>query len=106
MENKKYIPTDSLDDINAPEISDYDEAELVAEEMYYIQVRAVKKHIKRLKEEEQEFIRMYYFAQQSLRAIAEHFGITEPNARVRHLRIKGKLRSLIQNDPEFATSLF
>ncbi len=100
----RVIHTEDLD-VTSQTISGYDEGELVAEEIYLIQLRAISKHLQHLKKDEQEFMRMYYYAKQSLKTIAEYLGITDGNARVKHLRIKEKLRKMIANDPEFSILL-
>lgn len=85
-----------------PEIPYSDEPEALKNQ----RILAITKYMKELLPEEQEYIRLYYFAKKSLKAIADYFGTSHDYARLKLHRIRKKLRGMIANDPEFGTSLF
>jgi len=65
------------------------------------------KYIERLLPDEQEYIRMYYFAKESIQTIADYFGTTYGAARKKLYTIRRKLKKMMDDDGlEFGTSLF
>ncbi len=69
-------------------------------------ILVIRKYLEQLLPDEQEYIRMYYIAKQSIQTIADYFGTTYGGAQQKLHEIRKKLRQMIANDPEFGTSLF
>jgi len=89
------------------EIPDIPEAKEEAEYLRNRRGLAIRKYLKQLSPDEQDYIRLYYSENKPKQAtIAEHFGITHGNFRKKLHEIRKKLRKMIADDPEFGTSLF
>jgi len=101
---KRAIQTTSLDE-SYEQISDFDEAEQNEQDLYYEQVEVMSGYISRLPEDEQEMIRLFYFAKKSLKTIAQEMGITYEYAKQKLYRIRKKLREMLDNDPNFGLGL-
>jgi len=84
------------------EIPDTPEDEYLKNE----RILAIRKYLEQLLPDEQEYIRLYYFAKKSIQAIADYFGTTYGSAQQKLNKIRKKLRKMIADDPEFGTSLF
>ncbi len=67
---------------------------------YYTLVGLLKKHVETLKESEQELIRLFYYEQNSIDAVALQLGMTNDYTKVKLYRTREKLRKLANNDPE------
>ncbi len=102
---KRKLKFDELDASNeaTPYIT---KAEEEAEYLEKRRILAIRKYLKQLSPDERDYIRLYYFAKKSTQAIADYFGTTCGNVRKKLSKIRGKLRKMIANDPEFGTSLF
>jgi len=72
---------------------------------YYTLVSILKKHVETLKENEQELIRLFYYEQHSIDAVASLLGMTHDYTKVKLYRTREKLRKLTNNDPELAQLL-
>jgi len=81
------------------QISDIDEAEQEEQDRYYKDVEKLHRCITKLNEEEQEMIRLFYFARKSLDFIAKKMKITYSYARLKMHRIRDKLRKMME-DPD------
>lgn len=64
-------------------------------------VLLIHKYLRQLTEEEQEYIKMYYYMSKSLQFIADYFGTTYNYSRLKLHRIRQKIRKFIEDDPEF-----
>lgn len=67
---------------------------------YYTLIGALKKHVETLKESEQELIRLFYFEQKSIDAVALQLDMTNDYTKVKLYRTREKLRKLANKDPE------
>lgn len=59
---------------------------------------AIMKCIERLSPDEQEYIRLYYFAKKSIQAIADYFGTTYGTVQQKLHTIREKIRKMIADD--------
>lgn len=69
---------------------------------YYTFISMLKKYVESLKEGEQELIRLFYYEQNSIDAIALQLGMSNDYTKVKLHRTREKLRKLANNDPELA----
>ena len=102
---KRKLKFEELEASNEQIPSD-DEVEATAEALKNQRIIAIRKHLGRLSKDEQEYVRLYYFTQKSLQAIAEYFNTSYEYVRLKLYRIREKLKKMIANDPEFGISLF
>lgn len=94
----RAINTTSMDD-SYKEISDFDEAEQVAQDLYYHRVKILRECIAQLSKEEQQMIHLFYFTKKSLETIAEEMGFTYEYAKQKNFRIRNKIRELLKAYP-------
>jgi len=87
-------------------MSDTDPAEQAERELYNEQVHTMRKYIKQLNEDEQEFIRLYYYAEKSLAATAKQLGITYESAKQKIHRIRKRLRDMVAADTDLGVPPF
>lgn len=73
----------------------------VTTSMYSKLVLLINRYLQELSNEEQEYIRLYYYANKTLQFIADHFGISYKYAQQKLHRIRKKLRRLVQDDPDY-----
>lgn len=102
---KRKLSFEELE-VSNEQIPSDNETEATAEALKNQRIIAIRKHLERLSKDEQEYVRLYYFTQKSLPAIAEYFGTSYEYVRLKLYRIREKLKKMIANDPEFGTSLF
>lgn len=69
--------------------------------IYLRLILLINRYLPKLSIEEQEYIRLYYYASKPLKVIAKNFGTSEKYARLKLHRIRGKLRKWIHDDPDF-----
>jgi len=69
-------------------------------ENYYTLVQVLKRHLETLKENEQELIRLFYYEQNSIDAVALQLGMSHDYTKVKLYRTREKLRKLANDDPE------
>lgn len=74
-------------------------------ENYYTLVGVLKKHVETLKETEQELIRLFYYEENSIEAVARQLGMTHDYTKVKLYRTREKLRKLANDDPELTQLL-
>jgi len=98
-QNFEELPSDQ-------EIPYGDKAEEEAEALKNKRILAIRKYLKHLSKDEQEYIQLYYSTKKSIQAIADYFGTTYGGAQQKLHKIRKKLKKMIDNDPEFGTSLF
>ncbi len=98
----KLIPTTPIE-ASVQQISDTDAAQQAENERYYERVHIMRKYIKQLDEDEQEFIRLYYYAEKSLDATAKQLGITYQSAKQKIHRIRKRLRDMMERDTGLGT---
>ena len=69
---------------------------------YYSLVNILKKHVETMKESEQELIRLFYYEQHPIDAVAARLGMTNDYTKVKLYRTREKLKKLANGDPELA----
>ncbi len=87
-------------------IANNSEAEETAADIYNKMVAFLGKCLEKLTEEEQSYVKLFYYSRKSLQAIADHFGTTYDYARLKMHRIRKKLRKMVSDDPELGTLFY
>ncbi|MBI3511373.1 MAG: sigma-70 family RNA polymerase sigma factor [Bacteroidetes bacterium] len=77
-----------------------DMAEEMEEDKYGAYIGILKEAVLELEEEDMQFIEMRFFEKRAFKEIAEIFGITENNAKVKTYRILEKLKKIITGKPK------
>ncbi len=101
---RKAIHTTLLDE-SYDEISDADDSEQIEQDRYYIRVHAMRQCIAQLSEEEQEMVRLFYYAKMSLEAVAQRMNISYKYAKQKLYRIRQKLRKMLNENPDIELQL-
>lgn len=96
---KRSVNTIPIDD-TLEQMIGMDETEQADHDSYYRRVQRLRACIARLNKEEQEMIRLFYFARQSLDAVAKKMNITYNYARTKIDRIRKKLKKMMEDDPD------
>jgi len=101
---RKTVNTTSIDD-SYEQFSDFDEAEQVAQDLYYRRVEILRKCIVQLSKEEQQMIHLFYFTKKSLETIAKEMGFTYEYAKQKNFRIRNKIREMLREYPNIDLQL-
>jgi len=96
----KTVRTDELNEL-VMQITDKDESEEIAQDIYNKMMLLINKYLKRLTDEEREYINLYYNASKSLNFIADYFGKSYGYVQQKLHKIREKLRRMVKDDPEF-----
>lgn len=102
LRKRKSFFTTELNETTTQQVNhtEYDES---SEALYTRLIMLTNKYLRQMTDEEQEYIRLYYYACKSLQFIADHFGITYDYARLKLHRIRTKLRNLVKEDPDYVS---
>jgi len=100
LRKRKGVYTSELSEKLIQTIANSKEEE-VAEALYTKLVLLINKYLRQMTFEEQEYIRLYYYASKSVQFIADYFGTSYNYARIKLYRIRDKLRKLVKEDPEY-----
>lgn len=100
---KRRVVTDttSLED-TALQKTLTDEADTADQDYYNKLAKAMRQCIAQLNEEEQEMVRLYYYAKMSLEAVASQMNISYKYAKQKLYRIRLKLKKLLGDYPELS----
>ncbi len=97
---KKLEDTVELDEV--VENTHADTQDLDDADNYNTLVGILKKYVDTLKEKEQELIRLFYYEQYSIDAMASQLGMSHDYTKLKLYRTREKLRKLANEDPELA----
>jgi len=100
LRKRKGVALDAIEGLNLIDTDQQKEQELSAS-LYGQLVLLINRCLQELSKEEQEYIRLYYYANKTLQFIADHFGISYKYAQQKLHRIRKKLRRLVQDDPDY-----
>jgi len=98
---RSAISTTSLED-SPLQLSATDDMAKVDQDYYNKLAKVMRLCIAQLNEEEQEMIRLYYYAKMSLEAVATQMNISYKYAKQKLYRIRQKLKKLLGDYPELS----